>query len=174
MPEELFDVVDAEDRVIAQMPRSEVHARRLLHRAVHVFVFDPQGRLLLQRRSASKDEFPLVYTSSASGHVSAGDGYDETAPRELQEELGLSASLERLAKFPAAPETAFEHTVLYRTTTAATPHPDPGEIDSIEWLTLSEIDGRLAVEPEEFSPPFRVLFRWYRQHCATPTSGEPR
>jgi isopentenyl-diphosphate Delta-isomerase len=174
MPEELFDIVDAEDCVVAQAPRSEVHARRLLHRAVHVFVFDPQGRLLLQRRSAAKDEFPLCYTSSASGHVSAGDGYDDTAPRELQEELGLSTPLERLAKFAAAPETAFEHTVLYRTSTEAPPHPDPGEIDSVEWLTLDAIDERLASRPEEFSPPFRVLFRGYRQHCATPTSGGSR
>jgi 16S rRNA (adenine1518-N6/adenine1519-N6)-dimethyltransferase len=174
MPEELFDVVDAEDRVVGQAPRSEVHARRLLHRAVHVFVFDPGGRLLLQRRSANKDEFPLCYTSSASGHVSAGDSYDDTAPRELQEELGFCAPLERLAKFSAAPEMACEHTVLYRTTTALPPHPDPGEIAGVEWLTLAEIDERLSSQPAEFSPPFRVLFRWYLQHCASPASGEPR
>ena len=82
MPEEIFDIVDDQDRVIGQMPRSEVHRQKLLHRAVSIFVFDSRGRLLLQQRSATKDEYPLRYTSSASGHVSAGETYDETAPRE--------------------------------------------------------------------------------------------
>ena len=104
MPEELFDIVDEHDRVLGKMPRSEVHRRKLLHRAVSIFVFDSRGRLLLQQRSAAKDEYPLCYTSSASGHVTAGETYDETAPRELAEELGLTSPVERLAKFPAGPD----------------------------------------------------------------------
>jgi 16S rRNA (adenine1518-N6/adenine1519-N6)-dimethyltransferase len=159
--EELFDVVDEHDTVTGQAPRSEVHARGLLHRAVHVFVFDSRGRLLVQRRSAFKDEFPLCYTSSASGHVSAGDTYDDTAPRELAEELGLSVPLERLKKFAASPELAREHTVLYRTTTDEPPRPDPVEIDSVRWLTLDDVEQLLQREPASISPPFRVLFRWY-------------
>ena len=49
MPEELFDIVDDQDRVIGQMARSEVHRRKLFHRAVSIFVFDSRGQLLLQR-----------------------------------------------------------------------------------------------------------------------------
>lgn len=48
MPEELFDIVDDQDRVIGQMARFEVHRRKLFHRAVSIFVFDSRGRLLLQ------------------------------------------------------------------------------------------------------------------------------
>ncbi len=54
MPEEIFDVVDSEDRVIGQAPRSEVHAKKLLHRAVHIFVFNSRGQLLIHRRSARR------------------------------------------------------------------------------------------------------------------------
>jgi 16S rRNA (adenine1518-N6/adenine1519-N6)-dimethyltransferase len=39
MNEELFDLVDEQDQVIGQMPRSQVHAEKRLHRAVHIFVF---------------------------------------------------------------------------------------------------------------------------------------
>ena len=163
MLEEIFDVCDADDRVIGQAPRSEVHRRGLLHRAVHVFVFNSRGELLLQRRSATKDEFPLCYTSSASGHLGAGETYDECAPRELQEELGLTSAIEFLAKFPALPETANEHTVLYRTVTDDEPTPDRGEIASIEFRDPAEIATMLEREPERFAPPFRVLFRWYRR-----------
>src|SRR5690606_34978196 len=62
--EEIFDVCDADDRVVGQARRSDVHARGLLHRAVHVFVFNSRGELLVQRRSANKDEYPLCLTSS--------------------------------------------------------------------------------------------------------------
>src|SRR4051812_18180622 len=100
MAEEIFDVVDEDDRVIGQAPRSEVHARGLLHRAASVFVFNRDGQLLLQKRSATKDEFPGCWTSSASGHLSAGESYDESAPREMREEIGIDAPLEFLHKFP--------------------------------------------------------------------------
>jgi isopentenyldiphosphate isomerase len=39
--DEVFDVVDADDGVIGQATRREVHAKGLWHRAVHVLVFAP-------------------------------------------------------------------------------------------------------------------------------------
>jgi 16S rRNA (adenine1518-N6/adenine1519-N6)-dimethyltransferase len=162
MPEEIFDIVDENDRVIGQLPRSEVHRLKLRHRAVSIFIFNRRGQLLLQQRAASKDEYPLCYTSSASGHVTAGDDYDETAARELQEELGLSVPLERLAKFPASPETANEFTVLYRGVTDLPPKFAPNEIAGGAYYDLPLIDEQLLRAPEEFSPPFQVAFLWYK------------
>ena len=162
MPEEIFDVVDELDRVVGQAPRSVVHARKCLHRAVHIFVFNSQGELLLQMRSATKDEYPLCYTSSASGHLSAGETYETAAPRELQEELGLSEPLEWLAKFPAGPQTSQEHTALYQTTTDTPPRIDPQEIDAVAFHSLDEIASMIEHQPQLFSPCFVTLFEWYR------------
>src|ERR1700741_1106304 len=118
MSEEIFDVVDQEDKVLFQAPRSVVHANHWLHRAVHIFVFNSRGELLIHRRSATKDEAPLKCTSSASGHLSAGEDYQTAAVRELEEELGLKADVEFLGIFPAhGAQTAFEHSGLYRATT---------------------------------------------------------
>ena len=161
MTEEIFDVVDADDRVIGQAPRSEVHARGLLHRSVHILVFNSAGQLLVHKRSATKDEYPLRYTSSASGHLSAGESYEEAAKRELAEELGIQSSLQFLAKLPASPDTAREHSALYRTVTDAVPKFDPVEIHSGQFYELKTIAELIAESPEQFSPPFRVLFHWY-------------
>jgi isopentenyl-diphosphate delta-isomerase len=161
MSEEIFDVVDEQDRVVGQAPRSVVHARKLLHRAVHIFVFNSRRELLLQKRSALKDEYPLCYTSSASGHLSAGESYAMAAPRELQEELGLAGPLEWLAKFPAGPQTSQEHTVLYRTTTDTPPRIDPEEIDAVAFHPLAEISALIDGAPQLFSPCFVTLFEWY-------------
>lgn len=162
---ELFDVCDDRDNVIGQAPRGDVHARGLLHRAVHIFVFNSRGQFLVHLRSAHKDEYPLRITSSCSGHLNAGEGYDTAAVRELREELGLTASLEYLGSFPAGPETANEHTRLYRAVTDDTPVPDPHEIESLEWADPREVARRIAERPEEFTPPFRLLFAWYLAQC---------
>ncbi|HEV8068468.1 MAG TPA: NUDIX domain-containing protein [Planctomycetaceae bacterium] len=159
--DELFDVVDLEDRVIGQERRSVVHARGLAHRAVHIFVFNSRGQLLVQRRSALKDEFPLTYTSSASGHVGAAETYEECAPRELKEEIGLEAPLEWIVKLPPSPETANEQTVLFRTVSDAIPTPNENEVASLTYFTLDELSALLSADPGAFSPPFATLLRWY-------------
>jgi isopentenyl-diphosphate Delta-isomerase len=166
MSEEFFDVVDDRDQVLFQAPRSQVHARQWLHRAVHVFVFNSQGELLVHRRSAMKDEYPLRCTSSASGHVSAGESYEASAVRELAEELGLCCPLEFLQKFPASPDTCFEHTSLYRAVTDTPPEFEPTEIESGQFYQLTELSRWVAEHPEDFTPCFITLLNWYCDQVA--------
>lgn len=169
MSEELFDVVNDRDEVIDVLSRSEVHRRKLLHRAIHVFVFRTDGRMLIHQRSHTKEEFPSVWTSSCSGHVSAGETYDESAPRELQEELGLIAALTPLHKFPAEEATSWEFTLLYSATSDDEVTPDPTEMTAVCWMTVGDIAAWVHRSPDEFSPAFLVLFNWYREHSAVRT-----
>lgn len=173
MAEELFDVVDADDRVVGVAPRSEVHARNLLHRAVHIFVRNSRGELLIHRRSDTKDQYPDCFTSSASGHLEAGEDYESAAARELREELGLTAPLTFLVKFPGGPDMAYEHSALYEVVTDTPPQFDPEEIASGEFLELPVIAALVSLSPEEFTPCFRTLFQWYLTHrnAAQPPSS---
>src|SRR5579859_7683930 len=122
MAEDIFDIVNERDEVIGRKPRSEVHARGLLHRAVHVLVFNSRGEIFLQKRSMLKDRQPGVWDSSCSGHVDSGETYDETAVRELQEEIGLKINsaakaplpFKKLFKIDACEETDAEFVWVYR------------------------------------------------------------
>jgi isopentenyl-diphosphate Delta-isomerase len=168
MSEELFDVVDQQDRVLRQAPRTVVHANHWLHRAAHIFVFNSRGELLVHRRSATKDECPRMHTSSASGHLGAGEDYATAAARELQEELGLTSPVEFLTIVPAdGAATSFEHSALFRTTTDEAPVFDPEEIESGEFLPLDEISARIEQNPSDFTPCFLTLFRWYCERFGT-------
>ena len=88
--DELLEVVDKNGRIKGLAKRSEVHSDpTLIHRVVHVLVFDRRGRLLLQRRSIKKDIAPGKWDTSVGGHVNPGEDILEAAKREMQEELGI-------------------------------------------------------------------------------------
>lgn len=159
--EEYFDIVDAHDTVIGQKPRSEVHRLGLRHRAVHLFVFRNDGQLLIHLRAADKEEFPGVWTSSAAGHVAAGETYAAAARRELLEELGIDTSPERVCRFDAGPDTCMEFTELYECVWDGDIRPDAGEIQAVEWITVKELRHRMQESPETFSPAFRLTWSWY-------------
>ena len=99
---EEVDVVDAHDNVVGKAKREEAHRKGLLHRVVFVFLFDPDGKLYVQKRVASKDMYPNCWEGSLSGHVLSGETYKEAAERELHEELGACVSgrhLKEIIKF---------------------------------------------------------------------------
>jgi len=160
MSEELFNVVNEHDEVVGQAPRSEVHAQGLLHRAVHVLVFNSRGEVFLQKRSMTKDTSPGLWDSSASGHVDSGEDYDSCATRELREEIGLipARAPRRLFKLPAGPETDQEHVWVYRCDAEGPFQLNPDEIERGEWVSPGEVDRRVHEQPEAFASAFRHLW----------------
>jgi len=89
---EIVTIVDHQNRVVGAVPRAEMRARRLPHRASFVFVFRADGRLLVQRRTMTKDIWPGWYDLAAGGVVLAGEEYEASARREAYEELGVDGA----------------------------------------------------------------------------------
>jgi isopentenyl-diphosphate delta-isomerase type 1 len=160
MNEDIFDVVNDDDEIIGRELRSVVHSRGLLHRAVHVLVYNAAGQLFLQKRSMTKDNDPGLWDSSCSGHVDSGESYAVAAERELMEEIDLLVDepMEELFKIEASAGTGFEFAVIYRTESEGPFTLCPEEIDEGRWFTSEEIDNALANEPEKFSPTFKIVW----------------
>jgi isopentenyldiphosphate isomerase len=158
-PEERFDVVDAEDRVIATERRSVVHAKGLPHRAVHILLQNGTGEVLLQRRAPEKDMHPDCWDSSCSGHLNAGEDYDPAAARELAEELGIAPPpLARVLKISACPPTGQEFVWVYRGNHEGPFTPDPKEISAVRFVSPDLLDREIAATPEAFSPAFTYIW----------------
>jgi isopentenyldiphosphate isomerase len=160
MSEEIFDVVNERDEVVGHRSRSEVHRLGLMHRAVHVLVFNSRGDVFLQKRSLSKDRQPGLWDSSASGHVDTGENYDACAIRELREEIGLSISgpPERLFKLPASAETDQEHVWVYRCNSEGPFVLHPEEIERGGWFAPEEVTRWMKERPEEFASALLVIW----------------
>ena len=68
---EYFDVLDENGNKTGETKlRSEVHRDGDWHRTVHIWVFNRQGEVLLQRRCATKDSYPNMLDISCAGHLS--------------------------------------------------------------------------------------------------------
>ncbi|HEY0519458.1 MAG TPA: NUDIX domain-containing protein [Ilumatobacteraceae bacterium] len=141
MAEELVDIVDDDDNVSATVTRSEMRARRLQHRSVGVVVMSTDGRLLIHRRSDSKDIWPGWWDIAAGGVVASGESYDDAARRELSEELGIAdAPIEHVGASRYVGDDLAEICHCYRIV-----HDGPftfadGEITEARWVTFDELD----------------------------------
>jgi isopentenyldiphosphate isomerase len=161
MSDEIFDVVNEHDEVIGQETRREVHRRGLMHRAVHILVFNSRGEVFLQKRSMKKDRHPGRWDSSASGHVDTGEHYDQCALRELREEIGLvlSKTPEKLFKLPASEETDQEHLWVYRARAEGPFTLHPEEIERGDWFTPAAVNRWIAERPDDFAPAFVTIWK---------------
>lgn len=167
MPEEIFDVVNDRDEVIGQQTRTEVHRLGLMHRAVHVLVFNSRGQVFLQKRSMEKDRQPGLWDSSASGHLDGGEEYDACAIRELREEIGLQLAgpPERLFKLAASLETDQEHVWVYRCEADGPFQLNADEIERGDWFAPEGVNRWMAQRPRDFASALVVIWGLLRRRC---------
>lgn len=162
--DEIFDVVNENDEVLRQATRDEVHREGLLHRAVHIFVFNKNKELFLQKRSRLKDKHPGVWDSSAAGHINAGQDYQETAVRELDEELGVKdAELQEIAKIKPSENTGWEHIRLYIARHDGAVRYPCSEVESGDWFPMDEVRAWIAARPQDFASGFIECWNTFDQ-----------
>ena len=87
--EELIEIVDVNNNVLKPTNRAEMRAKKLIHRATYAFVRNSQNYFYVQKRSALKDYCPSFYDPTPGGVVAAGESYEDTNRREIEEEMGI-------------------------------------------------------------------------------------
>lgn len=160
---EILEIVDAADNVVGRNTRFEIHRQGLMHRAVHIFVFNSTGEVYVQRRSDGKDKHPGVLDSSAAGHVDPGESYQEAAARELFEELGLRAGIRPVLRVKATELTDMEHVALFEAQTDEPPSPNDEEISWGAFMAQQELSRAMESNPADFVPAFIHLWSEYQR-----------
>ena len=161
--QELLDTVDEAGRIIGRETRERCHGDpSLIHRSVHVFVFNSDGELYLQKRSMNKDVQPGKWDTSVGGHLDLGEEYDDAAQREMEEELGITGIEPQylyayLYRNPRESEAIRMYRIVYDDPIV----PDPDEISEGRFWSLGEIEGRLG--QGIFTPNFESEIRRYKK-----------
>jgi len=92
---EFLDVVNENGEPTGEVVEREfAHLNGIWHRTSHLWLVRKKNetiQILLQKRAKDKGSFPGCYDISSAGHIPAGVGYEASAIRELNEELGIDA-----------------------------------------------------------------------------------
>ncbi len=174
---ELIDILDAQGNKTGRVkPKAEVHRDGDWHRAVHVWFLGPDGRVLMQRRSQSKENNPGKWDVSVAGHLSAGEGSVQAALREIREEIGLTLASDDLSyQFTVTEEQILNngnyidrefHDVYFahKEIDLAALSFNDGEVDEVRPIALRELQrwveqGRidLVPHPNEYAMLFQTV-----------------
>ncbi len=133
-----------------------------LHRAFSAFLFDPAGRVLLQRRAASKYHFGGRWTNACCGHPAPGADVVSQAERRTFAELGVRVTLTEAGNFlyravddaSGLVEHELDTVLVGRLSSGSVLVPDPAEVAETRYLTLEDLAVEVAHDPESFTPWF--------------------
>jgi isopentenyldiphosphate isomerase len=87
---EIIEIVDENNNVLQPLTRGEMREKKLIHRATYAFVRDSRGYFYVQKRSSIKDYCPGFFDPTPGGVVAAGESYEYTNAREIEEEMGIT------------------------------------------------------------------------------------
>ncbi|WP_219088831.1 isopentenyl-diphosphate Delta-isomerase [Streptomyces sp. JJ38] len=148
----MLELVDEQGTTIGTAEKLSAHqAPGRLHRAFSVFLFDDDGRLLLQRRALGKYHSPGVWSNTCCGHPYPGESPFAAATRRVQEELGVAPTLLAEAGTvtynhpdPASGLVEQEYNHLFAGLVRAPLSPDPEEVAETAFVTPEELAARHA------------------------------
>jgi len=155
--------VDGDDSVVGSVMRDDAHRKGILHRAGMVFVIRRDGKILLTKRSPSKETFPNMYDCSCAFHVTFGESYEEAAKRELSEETGIAGKvLQYMGKFSFFEPPENEMVAVFRCPSNEPVRIDRGESREAVFYSIRDVDRIVA--SEKVTPWLREGWRLVRDH----------
>ena len=150
---ELVAIVDENNVVVGSRKRSEMRAERLIHRATYAFVKNSSNYFYVQKRSNLKDYCPSYFDPTPGGVVAAGESFEETNRREVEEEMGIPAttSMEHLFTFYYEDQTIRCFGDAWELTYDGELSLQKEEVDSVHMMSMQEIIERFD-GGEKFTP----------------------
>lgn len=153
MSKEYFDLLDENGNKTGKTKlRTEVHRDGDWHKAVHIWIINNKGDVLLQRRCATKDSDPNMLDISSAGHLSAGDDSLTGAIRELKEELNLDVNKEEL-QFIKTLKCSSKSTSKYIN----------NEFDDLYILRTDKTINDMKFQEDEISEIFFVTYKKFKE-----------
>ena len=159
----MLELVDTDGTTTGVAEKLAAHrAPGQLHRAFSVFLFDDDGRMLLQRRALGKYHWPGVWSNACCGHPYPGEPPFLAATRRVVEELGVAPSsllsagtvtYRHVDEVSGLVEHEYNHLFVGRVTTQLA--PDPAEVEDTVFVDAAELEGRRATA--EFSGWFGTV-----------------
>lgn len=155
----LVDENDAEVGTEEKMKSHENGGK--LHRAFSIFIFNSDGKLMLQKRAEGKYHCGGLWTNTCCSHPRPGETLEEATQRRLEEEMGFSCPLKKIFKFQykadfsnGLTENEIDHVFIGKY--GGEPELNEEEACEWKWVNLEELEEDIDKNPEKYTPWFKV------------------
>lgn len=159
-----LNIIDENDNVTGKDTRENIHKDGLLHREIHIWIYNKKGEVLFQRRAKTKETNPNLLSVSVGGHVEIGDDYLRTAIKELEEETGIKAEagdliyITTMRRNSHHKDTGIKNNTIKKVYAykfngdASSLRLEKGEATGFEFWSIDKIINLNAEEKKEFVP----------------------
>lgn len=161
MQVEYVILVNNNDQPLGAMEKMEAHEKGVMHRAFSIFIFNSEGKMLLQKRAEDKYHSPGLWTNTVCSHPRTGEKTDEAAHRRMVEEMGFDCPLEEVFTFTykanvgdGLTEHEFDH--VFTGTSDSTPEPNPEEVSDYKYVDLDWVVKDVEENPGNYTVWFVI------------------
>ncbi|MCT4616562.1 MAG: isopentenyl-diphosphate Delta-isomerase [Marinifilaceae bacterium] len=157
-------LVDTNDKPIGLMEKLEAHKKALLHRAVSVFLFNSEGKMLIQRRALSKYHSPGLWTNTACTHPRENESVSKAGIRRLNEEMGIEYhNLTKIFDFIYKEKldnelTEYEFDHVFVGESDIKPNFNTKEVCEYNYVGLEDLKADVIAHPEKYTVWFRKIY----------------
>ena len=162
-------LVNEADEETGFMEKMLAHEKGLLHRAFSVFIFDREGKMLLQQRSHKKYHNGGMWSNACCSHPMPGEDTRSAAERRLREEMGFTVPLEKYFEFTYKVQfsnglTEHEYDHVFIGSYDGPVNFDPEEVEAYAYKYMPEISILIKRQPESFTEWFKIAFPKIEEH----------
>jgi isopentenyl-diphosphate delta-isomerase len=166
-------LVDENDQQIGVMEKMAAHEQALLHRAFSVFIFNEEGKMLLQQRAISKYHSGGLWTNACCSHPRPNEAVANGATRRLQEEMGFITSLSPAFQFTykaafdnGLTEHEYDHVFVGKYDGVI--DVNPTEVENYGYGLVEDIEVEMQQNPDIYTEWFKIAFpkvkEWLQQN----------
>jgi len=165
-------LVNKNDKEIGYMDKLKAHQKGILHRAISVFIFNSNGKMLIQRRALDKYHTPGIWSNTACSHPRENEKTIDAASRRLYEEMGMNVELEFGFSFLYRAEFSnglIEHELdhVFIGFSDLNPIINRDEVCDFKYVDEQEIEALLKENSNSFSPWFKICYKKAIKHANT-------
>jgi isopentenyl-diphosphate delta-isomerase len=166
-------LVDENDNEIGACEKTDCHlGQGKLHRAFSVFLFDPEGRVLIQQRHPDKMLWGGYWANSCCSHPRLGETTEIAAHRRIMEELGVTCELTYLYKFVYHAEfgeagSEYENCWVFAGHFDGSLNINAAEISATRFISPAELTAEIETNNNNYSPWLKLEWERIRKDFLT-------
>lgn len=158
-------LVDKNDKEIGVEDKMKAHQNGgKLHRAFSIFVFNPSGELLLQRRAKTKYHSPGLWSNTCCSHPRPKEKLMDAAHRRLKEEMGFDCKLKKGPPFIY--ETKLENNLWEKELDhlivgefKGNPEPNSEEVGEWKWMDMGDLSDSIQKDPQKYTYWLKAILK---------------